>query len=111
MDLTAVSRRLNTRELLEAIVDPSKEISDQYGTVVVSRRDGSQVSGRVINFAGGAIHISTDLFDPSAVIKIPEADVESITRSKVSLMPTGLLDVLQGQEILDLLAFLKSNPN
>jgi putative heme-binding domain-containing protein len=111
MDLTAVSRRLNMRELLEAIVDPSKEISDQYGTVVVTRRDGSQVSGRVVNFAGGAIHISTDLFDPSTVIKIPEADVETITRSKVSLMPTGLLDVLQANEVLDLLAFLKSSPN
>src|SRR5262249_17935595 len=111
MDLTAVSRRLNTRDMLEAIVDPSKEISDQYGTVVLSRRDGSQLTGRVVNFAGGAIHISTDLFDPSAVIKVPEADVESITRSKVSLMPAGLLDVLEADEIRDLLAYLKSDPN
>jgi putative heme-binding domain-containing protein len=110
MNLTAVARRLSTRELLEAIVNPSKEISDQYGTVVVSRRDGSQVTGRVVNFNGGAIHISTDLFEPSLVIKVPEADVESITRSKVSLMPAGLLDILKADEILDLLAYLK-NPS
>jgi putative heme-binding domain-containing protein len=108
MDLTAVSRRLSTRELLEGIVDPSKEISDQYGTVVVSRRDGSQITGRVVNFNGGAIHVSTDLFDPTLVTKVPAADVESITRSKVSLMPAGLLDVLQADEILGLLAYLKS---
>ena len=101
---------MNTRELLEAIVEPSKEVSDQYGSVVVSRRDGSQLTGRVVNFNGGAIHISTDLFDPSAVTKVPEADVELIIRSKVSLMPGGLLDVLQPDEILDLLAYLKGEP-
>ncbi len=109
-DLTSASRRLNTRELLEAMVDPSKEISDQYGSVVVTRRDGSQIIGRVVNFNGGAIHLSTDLFEPTSVVKVPEADVESITRSKVSLMPAGLLDVLTADEILDLLAYLKGQP-
>jgi putative heme-binding domain-containing protein len=111
MDLTAVSRRLNTHELLEAIFDPSKEISDQYGAVVITHSDGRQVTGRVVNFAGGAIHISTDLFDPATVTKIPEAEIESVTRSKVSLMPAGLLNVLQGDEVIDLLAYLKSGAN
>jgi putative heme-binding domain-containing protein len=107
MDLTAAARRLSTRELLEAIVDPSKEISDQYGSVLLLRRDGSQLQGRVVNHTAGYIHLSENLFDPAAVTKVPEGDIESIARSKVSLMPAGLLNVLESDEILDLIAFLK----
>ncbi len=106
-DLTAVARRLSTRDLLEAIIDPSKEISDQYGTIVLIRRDGSQLQGRIVNLAAGAIHIAQNLLDPSAVVKVPESQIESITASKVSLMPTGLLNVLTTDEITDLLAYLK----
>jgi putative heme-binding domain-containing protein len=107
-DLTHVARRLNRRDLLEAIVDPSKEISDQYGTVVLARRDGSQVQGRIVNLAGGAVHISSNLLDPSAVVKVPEDQIESIGASKVSLMPAGLLNVFTTDEIADLLAYLQS---
>ena len=107
-DLTAVARRLGTRDLLEAIIDPSKEISDQYGTVVLTRRDGSQVQGRIVNLAGGGIHIAQNLLDPSAVVKVPEDQIESIAASKISLMPAGLLNVLAKDEIADLLAYLRS---
>jgi putative heme-binding domain-containing protein len=107
-DLTTVARRLNTRDLLEAIVDPSKEISDQYGTIVLTRRDGSQVQGRIVNLAAGTIHVAQNLLDPSAVVKIPEDQIESIRASKVSLMPAGLLNVLTTDEIADLVAFLRA---
>ena len=107
-DLTAVAARMSTRELFEAIVDPSKEISDQYGSFVVRRRDGSQVQGRIVNYTPGAIHVSENLLEPAVVTKIPEDEIESIARSKASLMPAGLLNVLEGDEILDLIAYLKS---
>ena len=35
-DLTIASGRFSTRDLLESIVDPSKEISDQYAVVVIT---------------------------------------------------------------------------
>ena len=96
------------RDLLEAIVDPSKEISDQYGTIVLKRRDGSHLTGRIVNFNSGTVHVSENLFDPAAVTKVPESEIESIMPSKVSLMPGGLLNVLQPSEVIDLLAFLES---
>jgi putative heme-binding domain-containing protein len=109
-DLTSVARRLSTRDLLEAILDPSKEISDQYGTIVLRRRDGTLTSGRIVNFSGGAVHVCENLFEPSAVTRVLEGDIESITPSKVSLMPAGLLNVLHPGEILDLISYLKSSP-
>ncbi|HMC10853.1 MAG TPA: L-sorbosone dehydrogenase, partial [Pirellulaceae bacterium] len=105
------ARRVSTRDLLEAIVDPSKEISDQYGSIVLTRRDGSQVSGRIVNYNGDTIHVSGNLLDPTAVTKVPESQIESIARSKVSLMPAGLLNVLEPSEVLDLLTYLKSSSN
>jgi hypothetical protein len=76
--------------------------------VVVAKHDGSRVSGRIVNFNGGTIHGTQNLFNPSAVTSIPERDIESITRSRVSLMPAGMLNSLTADEILDLLAFLRS---
>jgi putative heme-binding domain-containing protein len=106
-DLTAAGARLATRDLLEAILDPSSEISDQYGTSVVTLRDGRQLSGRIINYTEQGIQLAENLFDPAQVVKLAEKEVVSIAASKISLMPPGLLNVLEAGEILDLLAFLQ----
>ena len=39
-DLTVVSGRFSVRDLLESIVEPSKEISDQYAATVITTTDG-----------------------------------------------------------------------
>ena len=44
-------------------------------------------------------------------MEIAKGDIESATPSKVSLMPTGLLDKLNRDEVLDLLAYLLSRGN
>lgn len=106
-DLTAVARRLSRRDLFEAIVEPSREISDQYHTMQVRTRDGRQLSGRIVNLTENGLHLAENLADPSNVVRLPESDVVSIEPSKHSLMPPGLLNVLSGDEILDLLAFMR----
>ncbi len=107
-DLTAAAGRFISRDLLESILDPSKEISDQYGSIILTKRDGTQLNGRICNHSEGTVQVLENLFDPSAITKVKERDVLSIEPSKVSLMPAGMLDVLQADEILDLLALLKS---
>lgn len=109
-DLTSAGSRLATRDLLEAIIDPSREISDQYGTSLITVRGGRQLSGRIINYTEQGISLAENLFDPAQATRLKESDIVSIEASKVSLMPPGLLDVLQPGEILDLLAFLSSAP-
>ena len=39
-DLTAVSGRFNPRDMLEALLEPSKQISDQYQALLISTTDG-----------------------------------------------------------------------
>ena len=107
-DLTAAGARLAPRDLLEAIVEPSREISDQYGTSLVTLRDGRTLSGRIINYTEQGISLAENLLDPAQAVRLAEKDILTITPSKISLMPPGLLNVLHAEEILDLLAYLGS---
>ena len=109
-DLTAAGSRLATGDLLEAIVEPSREISDQYGTSEIALRDGRRLSGRIINYTEQGLVLAETLFDPAQGVRLKESEIVTITPSKISLMPPGLLDTFSGSEILDLLAFLRSAP-
>ena len=109
-DLTAAASRLAPSDLLEAIVEPSREISDQYGTSEIALRDGRRLSGRIINYTEQGLVLAENLFDPAQGVRLKESDIVSIVPSKISLMPPGLLDPFSADEILDLLAFLRSSP-
>lgn len=110
-DLTGVSGRFNPRDLLESIIDPSKEISDQYQAIQVTKKDGDLVIGRVANLNDDTLMIATDMTDPNAFANVKRNDVQSIEPSKISPMPEALLNTLSEEEILDLMAFLLSAGN
>ncbi len=107
-DLTMVSGRFNVRDLLESVLDPNKEISDQYAAVVITTTDGKVVTGRIVNYAGDNMSVMTNMLDPNGQARVNAKRVESIEKSKVSMMPVGLLDTLKEDEILDLVAYLLS---
>jgi putative heme-binding domain-containing protein len=113
-DLSSVSSKFSIADLLEAIVDPGKDISDQYGSSVIELNNGDYIDGIVVNHSGskeeGEISIYTaDLTADAIVVKT--ADIKSIEASTISQMPDGLLDVLNENEMLDLLAYLRSRGN
>jgi putative heme-binding domain-containing protein len=105
-DLTAVAGRFNVRDLLEAIVEPSKVISDQYAAVSIAKKDGQVVTGRVGNIFGDSLSVIEDMFDPGRSTNVRRGDIEEMKPSEVSLMPAGLLNSLTEEEIQDLVAFL-----
>jgi putative heme-binding domain-containing protein len=107
-DLTTLSGRFSVRDILESVLEPNKVISDQYAAVNVITTSGKVVTGRVVNFSGNQIHINTNMLNPTALEKIDRANIESMETSKVSMMPTGLLNTLNENEVLDLFAFLLS---
>ena len=107
-DLTGVAGRYTNRDLLESIVDPSKVISDQYQAVTVATTDGKIITGRIMNLHGDGIMINTDMLNPSKQVTINRVNIEELKPSKVSMMPVGLLNTLDQDEILDLVAYLKS---
>ncbi len=107
-DLTGVAGRFNPRDLLESIILPSKEVSDQYAPVVITKKDGTTVTGRIINLHDDTLHVSPNMFDPNELVTVSAKQVKSIEPSKVSPMPEGLIYMLNKDEILDLMAYLLS---
>jgi putative heme-binding domain-containing protein len=107
-DLTGIASRVGVRDLLEAIIEPNREISDQYGTVEITLRNGAKHSGRIINYTEQGLQLAENLLDHSNARRIPETEITAIEPSRISLMPAGLLDSLNDTEILDLLAFLRA---
>jgi putative heme-binding domain-containing protein len=107
-DLTQLAGRFALKDLAEAIVEPSKVISDQYKASVVNKSDGNAVTGRIVSEAGGKLVIVADPEDSSKVVEVKKDDVESVKPSMASLMPDKLIDPLNENELLDLLAYLLS---
>lgn len=107
-DLTQAGGRFQVPDLVEAIVEPSRAVSDQYRASTVETTDGRVVVGRVVADTPEGITVVTDPEDGSKAVVIRQADVEAITPSPTSLMPAGLLDALSEREVLDLLAYVLS---
>lgn len=110
-DLTSVAGKFSPHDLLESIIDPSKEISDQYGAMVFTRNDGTQVVGRVMNMNGDSVQVNTDMLAPGDTVSIDRKDIKDISPSTVSMMPPGMLYTMTKDDVLDLLAYLLSKGN
>jgi putative heme-binding domain-containing protein len=107
-DLTGAGGRFSVRDLLESIVEPSKEISDQYAAMVITTTDGKLITGRIVNLHGDTLEVMTNMLDPNNLTHVDSKKVESMETSKVSMMPEGLLDTFKEDEIVDLVAYLLS---
>jgi putative heme-binding domain-containing protein len=110
-DLTQLGTRFSTKDMLEAILDPNKAVSDQYAATVFVMKDGSSIVGRLTNEDSDKYYISQNPFDPQTVREISKSDVTSTKLSKVSLMMPGLINRLNSEELKDLLAYLMAGGN
>jgi putative heme-binding domain-containing protein len=110
-DLTGSGGRYSPHDLLEQIIDPSKEINEQFVPVIVKLKNGDLVTGVVVNMNGDRVTVNTDMFNPNQRVNVNRSAVESIEPSKVSPMPPGLLNLMQKDEIMDLLAYILSSGN
>ena len=106
-DLTAISSRFTRRDILEATIEPSKVISEQYQNTGFARKTGDPVVGRLLEETDTKVVVQPDLLKPDKV-EINKSDITRRQPSKLSPMPAGLVDVLTKEEILDLLAYMES---
>lgn len=107
-DLTILSGRFSQKDLLESIVDPNKTISDQYAAMQFELNDGRVVTGRIVNQNNDTISVVTNLLAPNDMTSMRTGQIESIAPAKTSLMPSGLLNTFDDEEIRDLMAYLLS---
>jgi putative heme-binding domain-containing protein len=110
-DLTGAGQRYTLTDLMDNIIEPSKVISDQYGTDQLELKDGSTVVGRVIVEENGKTFVMTSALAPDALTTLDTAQIKSRKPFNVSMMPAGLINALNKDELLDLVAYLQSGGN
>jgi putative heme-binding domain-containing protein len=105
-DLTTLSKRFKRSDTLDSILYPSKVISDQYRSSLITTTKGQQLNG-LAAVQGGTV---TVLLNDGSKVSLKRDEIDSQTASLVSVMPERLLDNLSREEIADLFAFLESTP-
>ncbi|TDU64271.1 putative heme-binding domain-containing protein [Prosthecobacter fusiformis] len=107
-DLTGAGGRYSPHDLLDQILNPSKEINEQFAPIVATLNNGQVHIGVVVNLNGDNVTLNTDLTDPNQRVSVDRKEVKSLETSKVSPMPPMLLAMLKKEEILDLIAYVLS---
>lgn len=109
-DLSSLANKFAVRDVLEAILEPSKVVSDLYAGTVVTRRDGSAVFGRASKkrVDGQEVWEVVPASAAAEPVLVPVADVASTAPSPLSPMPAGLVDGLSATELRDLVRYLRS---
>ena len=110
-DLTQLGTRFSNKDMLEAIIAPSKTISDQYGSTVFFLKTGGSVLGRLIRQDNLKYYISQNPFDTQTIKAILKKDVVRTRVSDISPMLPGMINGLNPDELKDLMAYLKSGGN
>ncbi|MBO9572706.1 MAG: c-type cytochrome, partial [Chitinophagaceae bacterium] len=110
-DLTQIGTRFSTSDILEAIIYPDKTISDQYASTVLVLKNGQTVAGRLINQDESKYYIVQNPFTPQSVREVPKAEVLENKLSQASIMPPGMINRLNAEELKDLIAFLMAGGN
>ncbi len=107
-DLTGAGGRFSPKDLLVSIIEPNKVISDQYAATQFLTDDGNIIVGRIVNMNGDQLRVMTNMLDPSSLATIKRSSVEEAMPATNSMMPAGLLDTFNQQEIADLIAYLRA---
>lgn len=110
-DLTRIGTRFSKEAILEAIIDPSKTISDQYAATEFQLKNGETIIARIINENEDTYSLSQNPYTPDYLIEVKKEDIVSMEYSKVSVMLPGLINSLNEEELKDLLAYLVSGGN
>jgi putative heme-binding domain-containing protein len=105
-DLTNLSGRFKPRDIAEAIHDPGKVISDQFAFDLITRKDGTELTGKIVGEKDEKWLIATSPFDFSQTVEIERNDIKGRKLSPISPMPPGLINRLNPDELKDLLAYL-----
>ena len=93
--------------VLKDIRQPSATINPDYLNYIITLNDGEPLSGIVVGASDKEIRLGSP---GGAIAVVPRSTIESMSTSKVSMMPEGLLDALSPQQIKDLMTFLLTEP-
>ena len=100
-DLTNIGKTLTREQILEALVMPSERLAPGYGSVLITLKDGQEISGILMSDLEDELILKTSEAEPMEIAKARIARRENMPSG---MPPMGL--ILQKKEIRDLVEFL-----
>ncbi len=97
----------NSLEVLRQIIEPSQVISNRYRGYDFELYNSDELSGLIVQEESEVLTVQSGPAE-SLIQTVKKSDIKSQIPQKSSLMPSGLLNTLSAEEILDLLAFMKT---
>lgn len=101
-DLAGVSAR-GARYVLESMLLPGAQIAEGFGSVVVTRRDGTTVSGLLVESHPDGVRLDVGESEP---LRLEASEVASISEPTTGMPPMGL--ALEPRALRDVLAYVMS---
>jgi putative heme-binding domain-containing protein len=99
-------REVVLAHLIESLLDPSAKITEGFQSVSVLLEDGQQINGVLIDETDSELVV--DRIEQTAQpLKIPKSEIDQWKPTKISTMPTGLVNQLTDkQQFFDLASYL-----
>ncbi len=107
-DLTNLAKRSDYKSILESTIHPNMVVSEQFEQHELTMKDGSIVMGQVVAEENGEYALVQSGLDPLNLKKVKVADVKAKKGSKISMMPGGLINSMNAEELKDLIAYFIS---
>jgi len=102
-DLSVIGKKASRENLFESILLPSKAIADQYVSWVVETKKGLVLTGLLVQETPDSI----TLRDANAKdTRIDKKEIETRSKSLVSLMPSDLLAYMSEEDLVDIVEYL-----
>lgn len=105
-DLAGIASRFGRKDLLEHILEPSKVVDEKYRQVRLEIEGGREATGLIEEETGTELAIRENPLTRESTV-ITKTAILSRRTSDISPMPSGLLNHLTADQILDLLAYLE----
>lgn len=104
-DLSGISNQPSLAVLLHTIV-PNYEVYPGFQAITVTTNEGKQITGRIAAESSNSLSLKTAYGSEENILR---TQIKNIDNPGVSLMPNGLEQNMNEQELADLLAYLKGN--
>ena len=102
-ELTLIAKKNSRAQILDSILEPSKQIDPKYVSYVVQTSDGKVLTGLLTDRNPREIVLRNG---KNEEVRIPADSVEEIAPQRLSIMPELLLKDMTAEQVGDLLEFL-----
>jgi putative heme-binding domain-containing protein len=107
-DLTNLAKRSDYKSMLESTIHPNMVVSNQFEQHELTMKDGSLVIGKIVSEEKDHYSLVQSGLQPLTFTKIDKSKVASQKGSKISMMPGGLINSMNADELKDLIAYFIS---